>query len=82
MQNDKKIPESDHVCSKVLEAVGKPKDYLMCKAMNVYDDKFRVNIYSRRYVEGIEGRYISSSYFCRYNDKNDLLTILSSGCIT
>lgn len=75
MQNDKKIPENNDVCMKVLEKVGKPEHYLMCKAMNVFDDKYRVNIYTKRWVDDIEGRSISKSYFVRYN--KDGLHILS-----
>jgi len=70
MQNDKKIPESKEVCNKILKIVGKPENFLMCKAMNVYDDKYRINIYTKRFVEGIEGRSITQSYFCRYDGNN------------
>lgn len=75
MQNDKKIPENKNVCDSVLSMVGKPEHFLMCKAMNVYDDKYRVNIYSKRWVDDIEGRSISHSYFCKYDGKK--VSILS-----
>lgn len=75
MQNDRKLSENDTVCIKVLDKMGKPENYLMCKAMNVYDDKYRVNIYTKRWVDDIEGRSISQSYFVRYN--KDGLHILS-----
>jgi hypothetical protein len=75
MQNDKKIPENKDVCNKVLERVGKPEHFLMCKAMNVYDNKYRVNIYTKRWIDGIEGRSISQSYFVRLDDSK--ITILS-----
>lgn len=70
MQNDKAIPESKDVCEKILKKVGKPENFLMCKALNVYDDKYRINIYTKRWVEGIEGRTISQSYFCKYDGNN------------
>jgi len=70
MQNDKKVPENKDVCNKILDKVGKPDNFLMCRAMNVFDDKYRVNIYTKRYVEGIEGRTIQHSYFCSYNSGN------------
>lgn len=75
MQNDKKVPENDSVCVKVLEKVGKPKNYIMCRAMNIYDDKYRVNIYTKRWVDDIEGKSISQSYFVKYD--KDGLKILS-----
>ena len=45
MQNDKKIEDNQEVCAKVLEMVGKPDSFHMANGMNVYDNKFRVNIF-------------------------------------
>jgi hypothetical protein len=64
-------------CDVIFNYVEKPKDYLFCKSMNVFDDKWRVNIYSKRYVEGIEGKYISSSYFVKFNTENNVVTFVS-----
>jgi hypothetical protein len=75
MQNDRKLSENETVCVKVLDKIGKPENYLMCKAMNVFEDRYRVNIYTKRWVDDIEGRSISQSYFVRYN--KDGLHILS-----
>jgi len=75
MQNDRKLSENETVCVKVLDKMGKPENYLMCKAMNVFEDRYRVNIYTKRWVDDIEGRSISQSYFVRYN--KDGLHILS-----
>ena len=59
-------------CDIIFNHVDKPKDYLFCKSMNVFNDKWRVNIYSRREIEGIEGKYISSSYFVKMNKNGNL----------
>jgi len=77
MENDKKIEHSPEVCDKLLELVGKPDDFHMCKALNVYDDRYRVNIYVREDVSDITGHklYIDKSYFCKYNGTD--LTIVS-----
>ena len=77
MQNDKAIKENPYVCNEVLEQVGKPDNFYMCKAMNVYDDRYRVNVYVREDVEDLTGHklYISNSYFCKYNGTD--LTIVS-----
>ncbi len=77
MQNDKAIQESPEVCAKLLEMVGKPDNYFMCKGMNVYDDRYRVNVYVKEDVEDLTGhkQYIHSSYFCKYNGTD--LTIVS-----
>lgn len=66
MQNDAKIIENPDVCTLVIKEKGKPEGYLMCKAMNVFDNKYRVNIYSKRLVDGIEGNTISQTYFVSY----------------
>ena len=77
MQNDKAIVENPEVCDKLLKKVGKPDNYYMCKAMNVYDDRYRVTVYVREDVEDLTGHklYIDKSYFCKYNGNK--LTIMS-----
>jgi len=74
MQNDKKLDESPEVCDVLLNMVGKPDNFIMCRAMNVYDDRYRVNLYTKRWVDDIEGKSISASYFVTYrNKKLDIL---------
>ena len=77
MQNDKAMINNPEVCDKVLEKVGKPDNFYMCKALNVYEDRYRVNVYVREDVEDLTGHklYIGQSYFCKYNNAG--LTILS-----
>jgi hypothetical protein len=64
-------------CDIIFKKVDKPSDYVGCKSINVYDDRWRVNIYSKRMVDGIEGRYISKSYFTQFNKKSGTITVLS-----
>lgn len=64
-------------CDVIFSYVEKPQDYLMCKSMNVYDDRWRVNIYSKRMVNGIEGKYISKSYFTSFDTSNGQLKIIA-----
>lgn len=64
-------------CDVIFSHVEKPKDFLCCKSINVYDDRWRVNIYSKRYVEGIEGKCISQSYFVNFNKSNGNITFVS-----
>lgn len=66
MQNDAKPVENMDVCTLVLKDKGKPEGYMMCKAINVFDNKYRVNIYSKRIVDDIEGNTISQTYFVSY----------------
>ena len=67
MQNDIKPVENWNVCDLVFKEKGKPDGFLMCKAINVFDNKYRVNIYTKRYVDGIESQWISQSYFVSYS---------------
>jgi hypothetical protein len=64
-------------CDVIFKKVDKPSDYIGCKSINVYDDRWRVNIYSKRTVDGIEGRYISKSYFTQFNKTSGSITFLS-----
>jgi hypothetical protein len=64
-------------CDFIFEYVEKPTDYIFSKCFNVFDDKWRVNLYSKRYVEGIEGKYISNSYFVKFNSDNNKLVFVS-----
>ena len=49
----------------------------MCKSMNVYDDRWRINVYSKRLVDGIEGKYISKSFFASFNSNTGELKIIA-----
>jgi hypothetical protein len=74
----KKIKDWDiSPCDVIFSHVEKPKDYLMCKSMNVYDNRWRINIYSKRDVNGIEGKYISQSYFASFDTSNGNIKFLA-----
>ena len=75
MQNDKAIKENAYVSKQVLEQVGTPSGYLFSKAMNVYDNKYRVNIYTKVQRNEMDSMSISQSYFVRLDDST--VTILS-----
>jgi len=64
-------------CDVIFNHVSKPSDYLYCRSINVFDDRWRVNIYSKRYVDDIEGKYISHSYFVHFNTETNALKIVS-----
>lgn len=64
-------------CDVIFTVVEKPKDYLMCKSINVYDNRWRVNIYSKRVVNDIDSQYISKSYFTSFDINNGTIKILA-----
>lgn len=63
-------------CDLIFNQVKKPLDYIFCRSMNVYDDRWRVNLWSKRLVDGIEGKYISKSYFVKFDTEHNKLTVL------
>jgi len=77
MQNDRALNTNPYVCKEILDQVGKPDNFHECRSLNVFDNKYRVNIYTRESVEGLTGdrTRIAQSYFVRLDD--DKVTILS-----
>jgi len=77
MQNDRALNTNPYVCKEILDQVGKPDNFFECKSLNVFDNKYRVNIYTKESVEGITGEKtrIAKSYFVRLD--GDKVTILS-----
>lgn len=57
--------------------INKPKDYLMTKIINVYDNRYRINIYCEKEEDGLNKKRICDSYFAIFN--KDVLTITNSG---
>lgn len=61
-------------CDVIFNYVDKPEDYMFCKAINVFDNKWRLNIYSKRTINDIESIRISRSYFVKMED--NILSVL------
>lgn len=58
------------VCDLLFEQVEKPKNMERCWAINVYSNKYRVNIYTRTHddIWDVDRVRISQSYFCKIVD--------------
>tara|TARA_R110002020_G_scaffold427731_2_gene637153 strand:+ start:3307 stop:3576 length:270 start_codon:yes stop_codon:yes gene_type:complete len=81
MTKNKDINYEREVCKSVLQAMGKkPKDMFKITAGNVFENNWRVNIWSTKLVEGeyssLTTSCIEYSYFIKYN--NELKTIINS----
>lgn len=61
----------------LFKQVDKPQNYLMTKAINVYDNRYRVNVYCETEEDNLIKKRICASYFCCLN-KNEL-NIVSGG---
>jgi hypothetical protein len=53
--------------SLLFKQVEKPKNYLMTKIINVYDNRYRINVYIEFEEGNLTKRKIFASYFCHYS---------------
>lgn len=62
--------ENPHVCDLLFKKIERPSNLVTCKAINVYDNKYRINVYTQDYDEimDIEKTTISQSFFAVYKD--------------
>ena len=53
--------------SLLFKQVEKPKHYLMTKIINVWENRYRINVYIEIEEDNLIKKRIHSSYFCHYN---------------
>jgi hypothetical protein len=55
--------------SLLFKQVEKPKNHLMTKIINVWENRYRINVYTEIFDTTIQltKRKISASYFCHYS---------------
>lgn len=53
--------------SLLFKQVEKPKNLLMTKIINVWENRYRINVYTEIEEDNLIKRKIHSSYFCHYN---------------
>lgn len=53
--------------SLLFKQVEKPKHHLMTKIVNVWENRYRINVYTEIEEDNLIKRKIHSSYFCHYN---------------
>jgi hypothetical protein len=70
--------QSDDVCCLLFRQVEKPEHYMMCKAMNVYDNKYRINVYTKHEEDGLFKQRISNSYFTKLNEAGSLEILMGN----
>lgn len=59
------------VCDILMRQIGTPKDLIMCRAINLWDNRYRINVYTKHMVGDIESKRISYSCFAKL-DNNSL----------
>jgi hypothetical protein len=53
--------------SLLFQQVEKPKHYLMTRIINVWENRYRINVYIEIEEDNLIKKRIHSSYFCHYN---------------
>jgi HEPN domain-containing protein len=53
--------------SLLFKQVEKPKGHSLTKIINVWENRYRINLYIEMVEEGLVKKKIQSSYFCHYN---------------
>lgn len=53
--------------SLLFKQVEKPKNFLMLKIINVFENRYRINIYIEIEENNLIKRKIKQSYFCHYS---------------
>lgn len=53
--------------SLLFKQVEKPKHHLMTKIINVWENRYRINVYIEIEEDNLTKKRIHSSYFCHYN---------------
>tara|TARA_S200002703_G_scaffold91064_1_gene78509 strand:- start:4 stop:246 length:243 start_codon:yes stop_codon:yes gene_type:complete len=75
-RNKQDAPMVD-ICTLLFKQRERPKNLEVCKAINVYDNKYRINVYTRSYDDfwDVDKVRITQSYFAKLEGEN--LTIVS-----
>jgi hypothetical protein len=63
------------VCDLLMKHIGRPRDLITCRAINLWGNKYRINVYTKHMVEDIESRKITYSCFAKLDKTN--LTIIN-----
>lgn len=61
----------------LFKQVDKPSNYLETRIVNVYDNRYRVNVYREIEEDNLTKKRMAASYFCHYT--NSSLDIIGSG---
>lgn len=54
--------------SLLFKQVEKPKNHLMTRVINLWENRYRVNVYIEIEEDNLIKKRISASYFCHYNN--------------
>jgi len=67
--------------SLLFKQVDKPKHHLVTKIINVWENRYRINVYIEIEEDNLTKKRIHSSYFCHYNPGELKITMgKKNGC--
>lgn len=55
--------EIENLLFKIVE---KPKNHLVTKIINLWDNRYRINVYIEIFEDNLTKKRIAASYFCHY----------------
>jgi hypothetical protein len=54
----------------LFKQVDKPKSHLMTKVINLWENRYRINVYTEIYEDNLTKRKSAQSYFCHFEPGN------------
>lgn len=65
-----KVLNNSEILAKLWEIVGKPKECIKVKVINVYDNAYRINVWGEVHdkIHNIQKVKVTQSYFCKLYD--------------
>jgi hypothetical protein len=72
------VEHDGRICELLFNKIGTPKNLISCRAINVYDNKYRINVYTKAIINDIDSQRISYSCFAKYDGGNNLLILDST----
>ena len=76
IQNESMGPVFD-ICSLLWKQIERPKNLEECRAINVYDNKYRINVYTKSHcpIYDIDKVRITQSYFAKLEGENLVIKV-------
>ena len=80
LKDNRPVPHLDKlVINAVISKLGKPENLFQVTATNLWNDRWRVNVWCKHQVETecmvVENHRIEYSYFIRYNEESGTITL-------
>lgn len=68
-------PSESLIASLLFKQVEEPKNIVKLKIVNVFDNRYRINIWTEKVEEGLIKYKITQSYFARFTDNSLIIDL-------